>query len=222
MLVLTVAVTSLGYIRGGGGSEVKFRNRKWAFMTWYVIVFLNLSYIQLSKFKFPIRHYRDHLCGLVVRVPGCRSRGPEIDSRHYQIFWDVVGLERGALSLVNTIVELLWRKSGGSNLENPEYGRRGPLCWPRKTLYPQKLALTSPTSSGHSVGIISSRTKATAFVILYTSLPVPSTYSFLHILWSCLQLIWHYIISVIDKMSPNDKLSLQISRIFFFYFLRFN
>jgi len=30
-------------------------------------------------------------------------------------------------------------------------------------LYPQKLALTSPTGGGRSVGIVSSRTKATEF-----------------------------------------------------------
>jgi hypothetical protein len=34
----------------------------------------------------------DRLCGLVVRVPGYRSRGPWFDSRRYQIFWEVVGL----------------------------------------------------------------------------------------------------------------------------------
>jgi hypothetical protein len=28
----------------------------------------------------------DRLCGLVVRVPGYRSRGPEFDSGRYQIF----------------------------------------------------------------------------------------------------------------------------------------
>jgi hypothetical protein len=27
------------------------------------------------------------LCGLVVKVPGYRSRGPGINSQHYQIFW---------------------------------------------------------------------------------------------------------------------------------------
>jgi hypothetical protein len=32
------------------------------------------------------------------------------DSRRYQIFWEVVGLERGQLSLVSTTEELLGRK----------------------------------------------------------------------------------------------------------------
>jgi hypothetical protein len=39
--------------------------------------------------------------------------------------------------------------------------RENPLRWPRDTLYPQKLALTSSTSGGRSVGILCSRTKAT-------------------------------------------------------------
>jgi len=49
----------------------------------------------------------DRLCGLVVRVSGYRYRGPGFDSRRYQIFWVVVGLERGPLSLVRSIEELL-------------------------------------------------------------------------------------------------------------------
>jgi hypothetical protein len=40
---------------------------------------------------------------------------PEVPD--YQIFWEVVGLERGALSLVSTIDELLGRNSSGSGLE---------------------------------------------------------------------------------------------------------
>jgi hypothetical protein len=49
----------------------------------------------------------NNLCGLVVRVSGYRSRGPGFDSQHYQIFWEVVVPERGPLSLVRIIEELL-------------------------------------------------------------------------------------------------------------------
>jgi hypothetical protein len=58
----------------------------------------------------------DRLCGLVVRVPGYRFRGPGFDFRRYQIFLE--GLERGPLSLVRIIEELLEWKSSGSGLEN--------------------------------------------------------------------------------------------------------
>jgi hypothetical protein len=68
------------------------------------------------------------------------------DSQRSQIFWEVVGLERGPLSLVSTSEELLGRNSGGSGAEIREYSRGDPLSWPRDTLYPQKLAITSPTS----------------------------------------------------------------------------
>jgi hypothetical protein len=79
-----------------------------------------------------------------------------------------VGLERGSLSLLSTIEELLERKSSGSGLENLEYGRRDLSRWPRDNLYPQKLALTSPTSGGRSVDIVCSRTHATEFLIVST------------------------------------------------------
>jgi hypothetical protein len=46
-----------------------------------------------------LRNAKDYrLCVLVVRAPGYRSRGPS----SYQIFWELVGLERGPLSLVST------------------------------------------------------------------------------------------------------------------------
>jgi hypothetical protein len=72
-----------------------------------------------------------------------------------------VGLERGPLSLVSTIEEVLGRICSGSGLESPEYGRRDPSRRPCGTLYPEKLALTSLTSGGRSVGIVRSRTQAT-------------------------------------------------------------
>jgi hypothetical protein len=66
----------------------------------------------------------DRLCGLVVRVPGYRYRGPVIDSRALQAEKKVVVLERGPISLVSTTKELLGRNSSGSGLENGDYGRR--------------------------------------------------------------------------------------------------
>jgi hypothetical protein len=50
---------------------------------------------------------------------------PGFDSRLYQIFWKVVGLERGPLSLVSTIEERLGRKSNGSGVERWDYESRG-------------------------------------------------------------------------------------------------
>jgi hypothetical protein len=83
------------------------------------------------------------------------------ESRRYQIFWEVVCLERGPLSLESTTEELLGRKSSGSGLESREYGSRDPSRWPRGSLYPQKLALPSSTSGDCSVGIVRSRVQAT-------------------------------------------------------------
>jgi hypothetical protein len=83
------------------------------------------------------------------------------DSWRYRIFWEVVGLERGPLSLVSTIEELPETKSIVSGLDIREYGCGDSSRWPRGTLYPQKLAVTSPTSGGHSVGIVRSWTQAT-------------------------------------------------------------
>jgi hypothetical protein len=87
------------------------------------------------------------------------------DSQRYQISWEVVGLERGPLSVVSTIEKLLERKSSGSGLESREYGCRDPSRWPRDTLYPQKLALTSPASGGRSVGIVRSGLRPLSFTV---------------------------------------------------------
>jgi hypothetical protein len=101
----------------------------------------------------------DRLCGLVVRAPGYRSRGPVPNFRRYQNFWEVAGLDRGPFRLMCTTEELFGRKSCGFGLEVWEYGRRDPSRWPRGTLCLQNLALTSSTSGGRSVDIV--RTQAT-------------------------------------------------------------
>jgi hypothetical protein len=69
--------------------------------------------------------------------PSVQSSWPQLQrsgfySRRYQIFWKVVGLEQGPLSLVSTIGELLGRNGSGSGLESRQYGRN-PLRWPRNT-----------------------------------------------------------------------------------------
>jgi hypothetical protein len=95
------------------------------------------------------------------------------DSLRYQIFWEVLGIERAPLSLVSTTEELLERKSSGSGLGNRDYSHRGSAAlttWHPLSLSlslpPQKLALTSPTSGGRSVGIVRSRTQDTVFSLL--------------------------------------------------------
>jgi hypothetical protein len=105
--------------------------------------------------------------GLVVWVPGYRSRGSGFNSRRYQIFWEVVGLERGPFSFVKIIEELLEWKSSGFSLKTEINGRWNSWRWPRDNFYPQRLALTSPTSGGRSVGIVRLRTKGTEFVQIY-------------------------------------------------------
>jgi hypothetical protein len=42
-----------------------------------------------------------YLCGLVVRVPGYRSKCPWFDSWHYKTSFEAVGLDRDPLNLVS-------------------------------------------------------------------------------------------------------------------------
>jgi hypothetical protein len=64
-------------------------------------------------------------------------------------FREVVGMERGPLSLVSKIEDLLGRKQ---RLRSRK--ARDPSRSPRGTIHPQKLALTLSTSGGSSVGIV--------------------------------------------------------------------
>jgi hypothetical protein len=106
--------------------------------------------------------YLDRLCDPAVRVPDYRSRGFRFNSRRYHIFWEVLGLERGSLSLVSTTEELLGRNSSGSGLEIENTAVGDPPRW-RDSLYPQKLALTSSIGAGRSVGMVRSKTQTTEF-----------------------------------------------------------
>jgi hypothetical protein len=76
-----------------------------------------------------------------------------------------VGLERGPLSLVRIIEELLEWKSSGSGSRKPRLRPWDLLRRPRDTLYQLKLALTSPAGCGRSVGIVRLQTKTTEFIL---------------------------------------------------------
>jgi hypothetical protein len=71
-----------------------------------------------------------------------------------------VGLERGPLSLVRIIEELLEWKSSGSGLENRINGRGIRCAGHVIPSIRKKFALTSPTRGGRSVGIVRLRTKS--------------------------------------------------------------
>jgi hypothetical protein len=88
------------------------------------------------------------------------------DSRRYQIYWELVGLEWGPLSSVSSVEELLQRNSSGSGLENWDYGHKYPPRWPRNTPLSATGGITSPSSGGRSVDIVRSRTEATELLLL--------------------------------------------------------
>ena len=97
-----------------------------------------------------------------------RYRGPGFDSRHCQIFLSSSGSETGSTQ-PREPPEVNWgatwiKKSSGSRSRKQSLTAVGTCCADHATpLYPQKLALTSPTGGGRSVGIVRSRTKATEF-----------------------------------------------------------
>jgi hypothetical protein len=99
----------------------------------------------------------------VVRVPGCRSRGPGLIPGATRSP-EVVGLERGPIHLrcyLKEKVAALVKKTEIKAVVDPQRS----LC----DTSPQKLALTSPTSGGRSVGIVRSRTNATELSLyIYT------------------------------------------------------
>jgi hypothetical protein len=92
-------------------------------------------------------------------------RRPRFDSRHYQK--KSSGSGTGSTQTREYNWGATWYKSSGSCLENREYGHRDPSRWPCGTLYPQKLAITSPTSGGRLVGIFRSRTQTMEFFFLH-------------------------------------------------------
>jgi hypothetical protein len=90
--------------------------------------------IQNSNKRMNINEVVQVLTDIVVRLPGCRPRGPEFDSRRCQIFWVAVDLERGPLSTCEDKWGTIWKKSSGSGPENLRLTTvRDPPHWRRDT-----------------------------------------------------------------------------------------
>jgi hypothetical protein len=74
-------------------------------------------------------------------------------------------------------------------------------------LYPQKLALTSPTGGGRSVGIVRSRTKAMEFSFFSTFVPIFGSY-----LTMALDVIWRIISVHLKESRQTTVISLSGSK----------
>jgi hypothetical protein len=93
------------------------------------------------------------------------------------MFWEVIGLEWGPLSLVSTTEKLLERKSSVSGLESREYGRKGfvtlttwqPLSAKVGTNFADKRRsfgrYSSLADSGHRVFFMYKHRKITALIL---------------------------------------------------------
>jgi hypothetical protein len=115
-----------------------------------VLIILRMEAFQIKRFNPTISNgamecqssWTAHLYCLAVRV----SRGVGFDSRGYQIFWVVVGMERDPLSLMRVIDELQ-KKVAAPVYKTEINGRRYPLHWPRNTL-PAEFSTKFPWSLG--------------------------------------------------------------------------
>jgi hypothetical protein len=124
-----------------------------------------------KEFSLLIIVQTDRHCGLVVRVLDYRSGGPGSISGTTKKKSSRSGTESTQPREYNWVAT--WHKSSVSCLENREYGRRDPSRCPLGTLYPQRLAITSPTIGGRSVGIVRSRTQT---IIVQTGFRAHSAY----------------------------------------------
>jgi hypothetical protein len=104
----------------------------------------------------------------MVRVSDCTPRGPGFDSRRHKIFWDVVRLERGPLSLVGTSEEDSEEEWVAAPAYKVEYTAIG-ISHADNTMpfIRKELTLTSLTGGCRLVGIISRKANFCSLCVKY-------------------------------------------------------
>jgi hypothetical protein len=104
----------------------------------------------------------DSLCGLVVESSWLQIQRSRVRFPALPDFLICSGSGTGPLSLVRITEELLERKSSDSGPRKSRLTAAEIRCADHATpSILKKLALTSPTSGGHSVGIVRFRIEAT-------------------------------------------------------------
>jgi len=128
--------------------------------TWYVCggIKQNIGVHKFGRFHL----FTAPLCGPVVRVSGYRYKGLGFHSQRYQIFLSFSGSGTGSTQPRDVNWVATWIKKERLRSRKQRLTAVGTRCAHHVTLlFPQKLALNSPTGGGRSVGIVRSRTKGT-------------------------------------------------------------
>jgi hypothetical protein len=149
------------------------------FTLYFHIITMKLVWISLEIWFCKFGDYRYYFWGSFVGGGGTRSSSEQSRMVEWSIK-DELGkdLEGSGCRVIEVLHPVFSRtEKNHGKPQSPQLIPR-PRCetrtsrvwvwsWPRDTLYPLKLALTSPTCGGRSVGIVRWRTKAPEFVVSF-------------------------------------------------------